>query len=256
MKALPEDASAQQLPDVSAPRFIGRTAELRQLATALATPQSVVLIEGEAGIGKTRLMQRALNTLSVAGLRALVAVCPPMRKGLTLGPVVDALRDADAEWDRLTLSPLAGVLRPLFPERSRHLPTAPEPLTDAGASQHRLFRALTELLDAMAISILVVEDLHWADDTTLDFLLHLSSRPGRRASMVLTYRPEEVHPSSALLRVSSRSPVGTPLIRISLGALDIRDTGELMSSMLGGERVSEAFRRVPPGADGRGAAGH
>jgi hypothetical protein len=40
-----------------------------------------------------------------------------MRKGLTRGPVVDALLDGDAEWDRLTLSPLASVLRPLFPER-------------------------------------------------------------------------------------------------------------------------------------------
>lgn len=241
MERSAEDRLPRVLPSVSAPRFVGRADELHRLTDALARPPATVLIEGEAGIGKSRLVQEALDEPGVAARRPLAAVCPPFREALTLGPVVDAARDAQPDVAELALTPLAGVLRPLFPEWGQHLPPAPEALSDAGAARHRLFRALAELLDAMGVGVLVLEDVHWADEATLDFLLFLASRRSRRMSLVLTYRPEEVAPDSVLMRLTSRPPAGTGYVRISLGALDVPQTAELMSSMLDGEHVSETF---------------
>ncbi|MFJ9248544.1 helix-turn-helix transcriptional regulator [Streptomyces sp. NPDC101776] len=228
-------------PGVSVPRFVGRAVELHGLRGALARPPAVVLVEGEAGIGKSRLVQEALDEPGVAARRPLAAVCPPFREALTLGPVVDAAREARPDVAELALTSLAGVLRPLFPEWGQDLPPAPEALSDAGAARHRLFRALAELLDAMGVGVLVLEDVHWADEATLDFLLFLASRRSRRMSLVLTYRPEDVAPESALMRLTSRPQAGTGHVRIRLGALDVPQTAELMSSMLDGEHVSEAF---------------
>ncbi|MEV6507735.1 AAA family ATPase [Streptomyces sp. NPDC051642] len=241
MERSAEDGLPRALPGVSAPRFVGRAAELRRLTDALARPPAAVLVEGEAGIGKSRLVQEALDEPGIAARRPLAAMCPPFREALTLGPVVDAARDARPDVAELALTPLAGVLRPLFPEWTRDLPPAPETLSDAGAARHRLFRALAELLDAMGVGVLVLEDVHWADEATLDFLLFLASRRSRRMSLVLTYRPEDVAPESALMRLTSRPPAGTGYARICLGALDVPQTAELMSSMLDGEHVSEAF---------------
>ncbi|MEV6898637.1 AAA family ATPase [Amycolatopsis sp. NPDC051372] len=222
-------ADRRDLPAVGTPRLIGRDDELTRLAAALASPPGVVLVSGEAGIGKSRLVRELPQEPGV-----LVARCPPLREALTLGPIVDALRQARPGVAGLELSPLAGTLRPLFPEWD--LPPAPEALADAGAARHRLLRALAELLDRIDVDVLVVEDVHWADETTLEFLLFLAARQ-QRPGLVLTYRPDEVGDDSLLLRLSSRYP------RITLGALDVAQTAQLVSSMLGDERVSEPFAR-------------
>ncbi|MFE2424055.1 helix-turn-helix transcriptional regulator [Streptomyces hokutonensis] len=241
MERSAEGGLPRVLPSLSVPRFVGRAVELHRLTDALARPPAVVLVEGEAGIGKSRLVQEALDEPGVAARRPLAAMCPPFREALTLGPVVDAARDARPDVAELVLTSLAGVLRPLFPEWGQDLPPSPEALSDAGAARHRLFRALAELLDAMGVGVLVLEDVHWADEATLDFLLFLASRRSRRMSMVLTYRPEDVAPESVLMRLTARPPAGTGHVRIRLGALDVPQTAELMSSMLDGEHVSESF---------------
>ena len=82
--------------DVGAPRFVGRDDELRRVADALGRPPAVVLVEGEAGIGKSRLVREALAMAGAGSPRWLIAVCPPFREGLTLGPIVDAARQAVA----------------------------------------------------------------------------------------------------------------------------------------------------------------
>ncbi|MER6981537.1 AAA family ATPase [Streptomyces carpinensis] len=129
-----QPAIPDEPPAVLGPRLIGRSAELDRAVRALtaATP-AAVLIEGEADIGKTRLIQEALETLALDGV--LVAGCLPFREALTLGPVVDAVRQAHSRVDGLGLSALAGALRPLFPEWAHVLPPAPEPLDDAGAAR-------------------------------------------------------------------------------------------------------------------------
>src|SRR5579875_3712159 len=73
------------VPVISAPGFVGRDRELASLAQALAGPPAVVLIEGEAGIGKSRLLREFLTSRPGQG-QALVSCCPPFRQPYTLGP--------------------------------------------------------------------------------------------------------------------------------------------------------------------------
>jgi DNA-binding CsgD family transcriptional regulator/tetratricopeptide (TPR) repeat protein len=224
---------------VHSPGFVGRERELAALADALAGPPSLVLVEGEAGIGKSRLVAESLAR--EPGPRPLVAACPPFRQPYTLGPVVDGLRRAAGQVAGLRLSGLAGALRPLFPEWAGDLPPAPEPLPDASASRHRLFRALAELAGCLGVGLLVVEDVHWADEATLEFLLFLAAQQPRPVSLLLTCRPDEVPPGSLLLRLSSRPGVPGGVVRLPLGPLSVPETAVLVSSMLDGERVHADF---------------
>jgi DNA-binding CsgD family transcriptional regulator/tetratricopeptide (TPR) repeat protein len=221
---------------VSRPRFVGRHRDLATVRDALAQSPAVVLIEGEAGIGKSRLLR---EVLAAATGPVLVGGCPPFRVPYTLGPVVDAVRPAADDVAALGLSSLAGALRQLFPEWAEALPPALEPAEDASAARHRLFRALVELMAAVGASVLVVEDVHWADEATLEFLLFLVSQA--TVSLVVTYRPEEVAADSLLRRLSSGLPVSTTRARVSLTALDVAETAELVSSMLSGEQLSDSF---------------
>ena len=226
---------------VCMPGFVGRDREVALLSRALVEP-SVVLVEGEAGIGKSRLLQE-FHARAPDHERILVGVCPPFRESLTLGPIVDAARQARDCVAGLNLSALAGALRPLFPEWTAHLPPPPEPLSDPSAAQHRLFRALAELINRLEIAVLAVEDVHWADSATLDFLLFLACRLPQQVSLVVTYRPEDVPATSPLLRLSSRLPATTTQLRVTLEPLDVPGTASMVSSMLGGQAVSTKLAR-------------
>ncbi|WP_194893186.1 ATP-binding protein [Catenulispora pinisilvae] len=244
---------------IGPPRFIGRDGELDALRSALTSGTAVVLIEGEAGIGKSRLLAEFLDTTQIletmqtgttqtgttqtggASSRTLVAVCPPFRRPHTLGALVDALRQSTDKVGGLGLSPLAGALRPLFPEWAAELPAAPEPVEDATAVRHRLFGALCELLDRTGVAVLAVEDAHCADEATLEFLLFLCARRTRRISVIVTYRPEDLPEDSAVRRLSSLSAPSTTRLRVALGPLDVAATAGLVSSMLAGAQVSPEF---------------
>ncbi|WP_338702565.1 AAA family ATPase [Streptomyces sp. Q6] len=234
------DTGGRRLPGLSGPRFVGRESEVAALEAALGQP-AVILVEGEAGIGKTRLLREFLAAQAARGHRALAGACPELRVPYTLGAVVDAVRDGVDGVARLGLSGLGGALRPLFPEWAAELPPAPELLDDASAARHRLFRAFVEVLDRLDVALLVLEDVHWADEATLEFLLFLVSRRPQPVSLVLTYRREDVPSDSLLLRLSSRLPAEAHLVRLALRPLDIGETAEVVSSMLADEYVSAEF---------------
>ncbi len=236
-------AAVPLLPEVHLPRFTGRDGEAHRITEALASPPGVILVEGEAGIGKTRLVRETLTGVGTGTGKVLMAVCPPFRQPLTLGPVVDGLRQVADTVSGLRLSALAGTLHPLFPEWADDLPPEPSPMQDAGAAQHRLFRALTELLDRLSVTVLVVDDAHWADEATLEFLVFLASRPAQKISLVITSRPEEISAGSLLRRLSSRALPGVTSVRLPLAPLDVASTASLVSSMLDGEQLSPEFAR-------------
>jgi DNA-binding NarL/FixJ family response regulator len=241
-QAVTQRSVTVRLPVPGAPRFTGRDRELAALAATLAGPPAVVIVEGEAGIGKTRLIGEYLATPQGTAHKAVVATCPAFRQPHTLGPVTDALRQgapADAVGG-LGLSALAGALRPLFPEWSDDLPAPPEPAEDASAARHRVFAALAELLRRLQVGLLVVEDVHWADEATLEFLLYLAACEPRQAGLVVSFRPEDVAGTSLVPRLS-RLAAGDTGTRISLGPLDVPGTAALMSSMLAGAGISEEF---------------
>jgi DNA-binding CsgD family transcriptional regulator len=241
-RVIASDAGAGRRLPVSSPSFTGRDAEIAAMEHALdgITP-TIVLVEGEAGIGKTRLVREFLAGPVGAQQRALVTGCLPLARPATLSPLVEALQQAKASPGRLGLSGLAGTLRPLFPEWADELPPAPEPVADATAARYRIFRALAELLGRLQVALLVVEDVHWADEATLEFLLFLVSQRGSRPNLVVTYRREDVPPGSLLLRLSSRVTGGLGGIRLSLHPLTAEETSRLVSSMLDGSPMSAEF---------------
>ncbi|WP_406841573.1 helix-turn-helix transcriptional regulator (plasmid) [Streptomyces sp. AHU1] len=220
------------------PQIIGRDSDLARMIGALSDSRGLVLVEGEAGIGKSRLVKDALALDQLKDKKALITVCPPFVQPATLGPIIELLRRLRDSAAGLPLSPLAGALRPFLPEWAAGLPPAPEPLNDPSAVRHRLIRAVAEVLDLMGTEVLVVEDVHWADETTLDLLLFLLVQTPHPLSLVLTYRPEDMPTASPLLRMSSRSFTGTARAHIALAPLSVPQISTFVSSMLGGGQVA------------------
>lgn len=227
---------------VGATGFVGRERELAAVTGALAGgAPALVVIEGEAGIGKSRLLAECLASSLVAGRRVLVAGCPPVPEPFPLGPIVDAVREWHVDLGALELSPLVGALRPVFPEWAAGLPPAPEPAEDARAGRHRLLTAVAELLHALGVEVLVVDDVHWADTPTLELLLMLASRPEPHLSVVVTHRPEDVADDSLVRRLTSHAPAGMTRLRVELEPLTAAQCGALVASMFGTDRVSAEF---------------
>ncbi|WP_329084746.1 ATP-binding protein [Streptosporangium sp. NBC_01469] len=224
---------------VVSPTLVGRVEELATLVAAVAGPPAVVSIEGEAGVGKTRLVSELLGRPEVAGRRALLGRCHRFRESFPLGPVIEAVRGIGDELRGMRLSGVAGALRPLLPELAEMLPAAPDPLDDRMAERHRVFRGLADVLVAVSPAVLVLEDLHWAEEQTTDFIAYLLGSPPPGLTVVLTYRGEEV---SAAVRASTvRLPPGTSQAHLVLAPLDQGETGALATAILDTERVSEEF---------------
>ncbi|MPZ24735.1 MAG: AAA family ATPase [Dehalococcoidia bacterium] len=219
--------------------FVGRTHELQRVAAAVSAPPAVVVIEGEAGVGKTRLVSELATRPELIDGRLLVGRCHRIRESFPLGPVIEALRQFGREWAGDAFSPVVGTLRPLLPELSALLPPALEPLDDRAAERHRVFRALVEVLETVGPAVMVLEDLHWADGQTVDFLGYLLSEAPPQLAVVLTFRSEEV--DSRLRALAGKMPASMSRTDVALSSFDMSQTGALAAAILDVERVSEGF---------------
>jgi DNA-binding CsgD family transcriptional regulator len=219
--------------------LIGRDAELSVLLEAAASTPAFVTIEGEAGIGKTRLMRELLNHDRLGRMSRLVGLCHELTDPFPLGPVLEALRNAKP--DRSALTSVAGALHSLLPELNRVLPPALEPLDDKRADRHRLFRAVRELLAALGPSVLVLEDLHWADTATSELLRMLVADLPPELLVVCTYRGEEISGYSSVPGLAGRLPTGTSGAQVTLRPLDRDQVRELVRAILDAESVSAEF---------------
>jgi hypothetical protein len=238
----PLAASAAVIHRLISPVLIGRADELTQLHAASRLPPTVVVIEGEAGVGKTRLIRDWLAAPGTRTATQLVGHCSPLREPLPFGPVIDALAGAASRIpDPALLSPVTGALRPLLPELADRLPPALEPLDSRRQERHRIFRAIRDLLAGLGPTILVLEDLHWVDGGTHELLRFLADRPPGQLSLVLTYRREDLTDPSTPAPVV---PVGSGAsrLRLVLRPLDVDQVGELAAAVHGSE-VSAAFAR-------------
>ena len=209
------------------------------MTAAVAAPPAVVVIDGEAGVGKTRLVSELVARAELDGRRPLLGRCHRIRESFPLGPVIESLRGAGDGMVAATLSPVVGALRPLLPELTLWLPAAPEPLHDRAAERHRVFRALVELLEALGPAVMVLEDLHWADEQTVDFLDYLLSESPPQLATVLTYRGEDV--DARVPALTGKLPASVSRTDVTLAPFDARQTGELAAAILDAERVSEEF---------------
>ncbi|MFI7400688.1 ATP-binding protein [Streptomyces sp. NPDC049541] len=182
--------------------ILEREPELARLATAAREAAdgagSVLLVFGEAGIGKSSLV-RAMPDRLPGQARVLVGQCDDLATRRPLGPFRDLVGSVGAELARAVTE---------------------------GGDRHRVYEALHgELAVTPHPAVLVVEDVHWADEASLDALRFLVRRMERLpALLVLTYRDDELsrgHPLRHLLGQVSRAPRvhRLPLARLSLDAV-------------------------------------
>lgn len=222
---------------MSASALVGRERELALLIEDVRDPPVVVGVEGEAGVGKTRLVSEAFSDPVLSGRRILVGHCHRLREPFPLGPVLEALRDAGMP-PHGALSPVVGALRPLLPEFRDQMPPRPELLGDSRGERHRVFRAIRELLAAFGPAVCVLEDVHWADEGTLEFLTFLCARPPAELAVVLTYRGEDLDGSSPVVEIASRPSEATRKTRIGLCPFSVEEVRVLACAILGADRVS------------------
>ncbi|MEV4351929.1 AAA family ATPase [Actinoplanes sp. NPDC049596] len=190
--------------------FVGRERELAVLRAALAVPPSAVLVTGEGGVGKTRLVAEALTA---APGRVVVAHCDDLREPLPLGPILDGLR-LWAPSLPAGLDPSVGVFAPYLPALAAY--PAPPALADPQAERARLLRAMATLLGALAPVVVALEDLHMADPVTLEFVRYLAAYPVPGLSVVMT----------------TREPVGLPATVVPLAPLSTPEVGSLAETLL------------------------
>ncbi len=185
--------------------MVGRSQELTELrerftASAAGEPQ-VVVVGGEAGIGKSRLLAELADSLPEES-RVLVGHCLELGPdGPPYAPFASILRTLAADLGAATVAELAGAgradLAALVPELG---PAAPaDPL-----GRGRLFEAMATVVERVADQsplVLVVEDMHWSDSSSRDLLRFLLRTVGdARVLFVMTYRTDEMHRSHPLLR--------------------------------------------------------
>lgn len=219
------------------PVLVGRATELATLTAAVAAPPSVVVVAGEAGIGKSRLVREVLA--AVQGRVSLVGHCDPVQEPFPLGPVLEAIREGAAHLPPpAELNPVAGALAPLLPEIAGRLPPAPPALGDQQAERHRVFRAVAAVLADLGAAVLVIEDVHWADAGTSQFLAFLGSRLPPRLTLMLTVRTES-DTQLPLWEALSRGRSGPP-VRITVPPLRSGEVRVLAETILGAADLSEA----------------
>lgn len=213
--------------------FVGRQRELDLLLAALRHPPAIVLIEGEAGIGKSRLVREAAAALTETDGCMLTGCCHPLREPVPFGPVIDAFRKAGRLLPRREAIPrTVGALAPLLPDLADRLPPPPPFTSDSGADRYRMMLGVRSFLAALGPVCLVIEDMHWADEVTRELVLTLSRDMPDQLGLVLTFRGEEIGPGTLLGSALRRQPgIGGTTIRLS--PLSERDIHDLVLDALG-----------------------
>ncbi|HMA34748.1 MAG TPA: AAA family ATPase, partial [Chloroflexia bacterium] len=224
--------------------LIGRTSHMAALearsAQAAAGQGQTVLVSGEAGIGKSRLVAATRAQWLARGPAApgagpaiLQGQCFEPDRALPYGPLLDLLRTlllaGPAEDRTRLLGPAAPDLAGLLPELAPLLPARPPaPAREPEQEKRHLFQALMHFFvqppTAGAARLIIVEDLHWCDETSLEFLLILARRIAEQPILLLlTYRSDELHPALGhFLAELDRARLASelPLAPLTPGELD------------------------------------
>ncbi len=206
MSVLPADTASTMevvLRRVSSSTFVGRTEELATLEAAARRMPAFAFVAGESGVGKSRL---------VAELEARAEVPFLVGHCLELGGTT------------FPYAPLAEALRPLG-----------ESVPDA-SSQAQVFEALLALFDRLGPVALVIEDLHWADPSTRDFLVFLVRNARTEPLFLLaTYRSDELHRRHPLRPVLAELERAPRVERIALEPFSRHEVSEQLTGILGDE---------------------
>ncbi len=220
--------------------LVGRERELTwlddRLAAAADAAPGVVVVAGDAGVGKTRFVREVAGRAAGDGWTVLTGACIELSEGAAvLAPVAEVLRQLARErGDEAVAALLDGPARwlaPLVPELGLDGTGADEaPATQVLVSFHRLLR---DVADDSPV-LLVLEDLHWADATTRDLLRHLATRLYDEPLLVLaTVRTDDLDRRHPLLPVLAEVVRRPEVDRIDLSPLEDDDLVAHLTALAG-----------------------
>lgn len=241
--------------------LVGRAREygtlLERYYAARSGQMQVVLLEGEAGIGKTRLASEFVGWAAAQGADVLDGQAFESSQRLSYQPFIEALRpriERENAPDDLLHDVWLTELARLLPELRERYPDLPNPGVDAALARNHLFEAVARLLERLAARtplVLFLDDLHWADIASLDLLHYLARRFTEHASpvlLLLSVRTEALQTTARLAEWRANLGRVVSLTRVPLGPLSAQDTVRLLQILAGGNGGGEATRVGASGA--------
>jgi DNA-binding SARP family transcriptional activator len=224
--------------------FVGRGAEFSRLMplyeqASNGHPQ-VVLLEGEAGIGKTRLAAAFLDWVRAQGADVLEGRTFQTSQRLSYQPLLEALRtrlEQEQELRQRLRDPWLAELSRLLPDLRERYPGLPLPTSNGAFASSRLFEALARLLQVFAEKaplLIFIDDLQWMDAATLDVFQYLArywTEHGTPALLLLGWRTEtrDMEPEMSEWLASLRNTIS--LTHLKLGPLSAKDTLQIVRSL-------------------------
>jgi DNA-binding CsgD family transcriptional regulator/tetratricopeptide (TPR) repeat protein len=227
--------------------FVGRSAEVEALRTLMPTAvgegRRVVLLGGEPGSGKTRLVREFARAMADDGVLVLYGACDAVVR-TPYGPFVEALdhlaRVIEPATLRTAIGPAGGELTRLLPDLPSRIGELPPPVSaDPDTERHRLHTAVADLLAGITRerpAFLVLEDGHWADASTLLLLRYLARAAGNaRVLLLATFRDTDADVPGTLAETLADLRRSDDVVRLRLEGLSREDVAGLVRAATGGD---------------------
>jgi DNA-binding CsgD family transcriptional regulator len=236
------------------PVLVGRQPEFAVLQEALRRAMggepTAVVVGGEAGVGKSRLVQELGEQARRAGARVLAGGCVELGgEGIPFGPLVDVMRTLASD---LGIDELGERLGPGRAEIARLLPELDDgnlvrPVDDRASLVPELIVGLFARMASERPLVLTFEDVQWADRSTLDLIALLVRGLSNRVLLICTVRFDELHRTHPFRRMSSRWEQQRTVERLELERLDAEEVRAQIQAILeqqpDGELVDLVFER-------------
>lgn len=227
--------------------FVGRSAELRQLRALLPLADGegghVVLLGGEPGSGKSRLVRELASGAERDGVLVLTGACDAVVR-TPYGPFVEALdqlaRTADPDELRTALGATGGELTRLLPDLPARIGELTPPVSaDPDTERHRLHTTVASLLAAISRGrpvLLILEDGHWADAPTLLLLRYLArAASSARLLVLVTFRDAEADVPETLAEALADLRRSDTVSRMRVAGFSGEEISEFIRNVAGGE---------------------
>jgi len=241
----PATSNSQSLAPSTNYPLVGRSTELSTLVRtydAMSTSGHLIILEGEAGIGKTRLAEEFLTQVKSKGANLIAAKCYEGETDLAFGPIVAAMyvtltwEDAGRRLEDIP-APWLGEAARLLPELLTVRPGLPSPLPlDGPGAQSRFFEGLRQMLLAMCKGtrpgIIFFDDAQWADGATLDLLSYLVRRLREQPlCLLVTWRSKQTANDFRLNQLQNEARRAGNATVLSLSRFSLESVRELVQAV-------------------------